>query len=117
MANASRGSVALQAGDTAYTLSFSINALCELEDVFGMPPAQVGKLFDDETKTSMKDVRKLIMVGLHDHHPELDEKQAGTIGTQAGMNVTMEAIGKAFALAFPEAPETANPPKAKASSR
>ncbi|TDX72599.1 hypothetical protein EDE05_12820 [Neorhizobium sp. R1-B] len=118
MTNSQRGSVALQAGGTAYTISFSINALCELEDVFGMPPSKVSSLFEDEEKTSMKDIRKLIMVSLHDHHPDVDENRAGVIGTAAGIGVTMEAIGKAFSLAFPEAKAgSGNPRKAKASAR
>ncbi len=118
MTNSQRGSVALQAGDKAYAISFSVNALCELEDVFGIPAPKMDSLFADEQSTSMKDVRKLIMVGLHDHHPDVDEKQAGMIATQAGIPSCMEAIGKAFALAFPEAKAgSGNPRKAKASAR
>jgi hypothetical protein len=118
MANSKRGSVALQAEDEAYAISFSVNALCELEDVFGKPAAKIASLFEDEENASMKDVRKLIMVGLHDHHPEVSEIDAGLIATAAGIPNCMEAIGKAFALAFPEAKAgSENPRKAKASAR
>lgn len=117
MSNSVRGSVALQAGDQAYTMSFSINALCELEDVFGMSATKFGKLFEDAENISMRDVRNIVMVGLHDHHPEVDEKRAGIIAGDAGLQECMVAIEKAFRLAFPEAKAGGNPPKAKGSDR
>lgn len=117
MSNSVRGSVALQAGDQAYTMSFSINALCELEDIFGMSASKFGKLFEDEDNVSMKHVRNLVMVGLHDHHPEVDAKAAGIIVGNAGLPECMAAIEKAFRLAFPEVKDGENPPKAKASGR
>lgn len=117
MANPARGSVALQAGDTAYTVSFSVNALCELEEAFGMSVQKIGSLFDDPDNVSMTNVRKLVMCGLHDHHEDVDEKEAGKIATDAGLQTCMDAISKAFQLAFPEAAAGANPQKAKASGR
>lgn len=117
MANPARGSVALQAGDTAYTVSFSINALCELEEAFGVSVQKIGSLFDDPDNVSMKNVRKLVMCGLHDHHEGIDEREAGKIATEAGLQTCMDAISKAFQLAFPEAAAGGNPQKAKASGR
>lgn len=118
MVNPARGSVALQAGDTAYTMSFSVNALCELEEAFGLPVQKIGSLFGDGDNIKMTDVRKLVWCGLHDHHPDLTEKQAGEVASLAGIPICMEAVSKAFQLAFPEAPGgTGNPRKAKASSR
>ncbi|MGW9230565.1 GTA-gp10 family protein [Pseudorhizobium sp. NPDC055634] len=119
MANPARGSVALQAGDTAYTVSFSVNALCELEAAFGgMTVQNIGALFDDPANVSMTNIRKLVMCGLQDHHDDVDEKQAGKIATEAGLQTCMDAISKAFQLAFPEAAKAgANPQKAKASGR
>lgn len=112
MANALRGSVALQAGDTAYTVSFSINALCELEDAFGVPVQRIGELFSKDT--SIKDVRKLVRCALSDHHPEMTDKSAGEVITRAGIPDCMDAVQKAFKLAFPEVKDAENPPKARA---
>jgi Protein of unknown function (DUF3356). len=118
MANAARGSVALQAGDTAYTVSFSVNALCELEEVFGRPAPKLGEIFDDSENIRISDVRKLILCGLHDHHPDVTEKDAGAIAGAAGLQACMDAITRAFQLAFPEATgNSKNPQKAKASCR
>lgn len=115
MTNSSRGSVALQAADKAYKVSFSVNALCELEDAFGVSVQQIGAIFDKDA--SMKDVRKLARCALSDHHPEITEKDAGLVVTEAGLPVFMDAVQKAFQITFPEAKGTGNPPKAKASAR
>jgi len=116
MANPHRGSVALQVGDRAYTLSFSVNALCELEDLLGQPVAQIALSLNDPGNVRMSTVRALVWAALRDHHDETALKEAGQIATEAGVPACMEAIGKAFKLAFPEAEgkEVGRPPKAKA---
>ncbi len=111
MANPHRGSVALQAGDTAYSLSFSINAICELEDAMGKPVAQIAEDLRDEANVRMSTIRKVVWAALLDHH-DLDLKEAGTVATDAGLPACMEAVGKAFALTFPEAKGKTNPRKA-----
>lgn len=114
MGNSSRGSVALQVGDTAYTVSFSINALCELEDAFGVTVQEVGALFGENA--SMKDVRKLARCALSDHHPDVSDKEAGKVVSDAGLPAFMDAVQKAFKLAFPEASDAGKAPGAKASA-
>jgi hypothetical protein len=117
MANPSRGSVAFQVGERAYTMSFSVNALCELEDHLGMPVAQIASGMEKAENVRMSTVRALIWAGLRDHHPDTQLKDAGALATEAGIPACMEAIGKAFALAFPEVKADENPQKAKASDR
>src|SRR5690606_10545533 len=114
MANPHRGSVALQVGDRAYTLSFSVNAICELEDALGQPVAKIAADLNDPENVRMSTVRAIIWAALRDHHSEVDLKGAGEIATEAGIPACMEAIGKAFNLAFPEEKEAARPRKAKA---
>lgn len=117
MANPLRGSVPLQVSERAYTLSFSVNALCELEAELGAPIAQIAERLNDEKNISMATVRAVVWAGLQDHHPEVDIKGAGLVVTEAGIPPCMEAIGKAFSLAFPEAKGRANPRKAGRSAR
>ena len=114
MANPHRGSVALQVGDRAYTLSFSVNAICELEDALGQPVAKIAAGLNDPENVRMSTVRAIIWAALRDHHSEVDLKGAGEIATEAGIPACMEAIEKAFNLAFPEAKEDTRPQKAKA---
>lgn len=105
MANPHRGSVALQAGDRAYTLSFSINALCELEDALDKPVSEIVATIQDPAKVRLSGVRMLLWAGLRDHHPEVTVAEAGEIATDAGFTVAVEKIGEAFKLAFPAAKE------------
>lgn len=98
-------------------MSFSVNALCELEDHLGMPVAKIASGMENPENVRMSTVRALVWAGLRDHHPDLQLREAGDIATEAGIPACMEVVGKAFGLAFPEAEATANPQKAKASSR
>lgn len=109
MANPHRGSVAFQVGATVYTLSFSVNALCELEDMLNQPVAKIAESLNDPENVRLSTMRALAWAGLRDHHPEITIPQTGEIVSAAGVPATMEAVGKAFQLAFPEAEPKANP--------
>lgn len=113
--NQHRGSVALQAGNVAYTLSFSVNALCELEEALDKPVAKIADTLGKPEAIRLSTVRVLVWAALRDHHESVDIKAAGNIVTDAGMAETMAAIGKAFTLAFPPVSGKENPRKAKAS--
>lgn len=112
MANPHRGEVALTVGDQDYTLSFSINAICELEDALDKPVAKIAEGLQDASGVRMTVVRTVIWAALRDHHEEITLKEAGIIASQAGIQAAMAAISAAFSLAFPEAKEAANPRKA-----
>lgn len=101
MANPHRGEVALQAGDQTYTLSYSINAICDLEDALGKPVGHIMQSLNDEGGASMKTVRALVWAGLQDHH-DVDERAAGLIATEVGVTEIVQKIGDALKLAFPE---------------
>lgn len=111
MANAVRGQVSLEAGGTTYTLCLSTNALCELEDATGESVAAITERMNG-SGVHMKTVRVLVWAALQDHHPDIDLKGAGNVITAAGMKATMEAVGKAFELAFPVAEDDGRPTKA-----
>jgi hypothetical protein len=112
--NSIRGEVAL--GD--HTLRFSVNAIIELEEEMGRGVDEIGQ-YMGSGKIRMKDVRTMIWIGLKDRHPEITEEEAGEVATQVGIPFALEAVGKAFALAFPNAEggETpangSRPPKAR----
>lgn len=114
MANPHRGSVALQAGDRAYTLSFSVNAICELEAELDKPVSEIIASIQDPKQLRLSSVRALVWAALRDHHEDVTVKDAGIITTDAGIQVAVEKVGEAFKLAFPEAKGKANPPKAAA---
>lgn len=115
MANPHRGEVAISVGDREYKLSFSVNAICELEDALDMPVSKIADSLNDAAGVRMSMVRTVVWAALRDHHEEVTVKEAGQIATDAGIPAVMEAIGRAFTLAFPDGSEAkgkANPQKA-----
>lgn len=112
MANPNRGEVALLVGDQEYKLAFSINAICELEDAMDMPVAKIADRLNDAENIRMSLIRTVVWAALRDHHEDVSAKEAGRIASTVGVPAVMEAIGKAFTLAFPEAQGKANPQKA-----
>lgn len=102
MANPYRGQTKFKAGEKDYTLSFSINSLCELEDLLGESVNTVAAQISNPAAVRMKTVRALIWAALQDNHPDVTLEQAGDITSEAGLPATMAAVGAAFAGAFPE---------------
>lgn len=117
MANPHKGEVELKAGDRAYVLRFSIDAICHLEAATGKPFAVTASEMSNPDKASMTLVRMLLHAGLQEHHPELSLKEAGEIIIDAGgMAVVTVKVFEAFAAAFPtpEASGTPRPPRGRA---
>ena len=101
-----RGRVAFEAAGRSWWLSFSINALCVLEEEFEQTADAVGvHFFGEGAKPSLPDVRGFFWAGLQDHHPELTEREAGLVMTELGLARTGELVGRAFVGAFPPAAE------------
>lgn len=96
MANKHRGEVAL--GD--YTLSFSVNAICDLESALGESVTAIAARLSDPAGVSVSTLRSLLWAGLQDNH-SVSLKEAGKIMTDAGIAEAAEKVGEAFTLAFP----------------
>lgn len=104
MANPYRGEVTLSAADDTFTLSYSVNAICELEEFFdGKPIGEIAESLGDGSSVKMSTIRALVWAGLRDHHPDVDLTAAGVIASKAGIPACMDAIGKAFERTFPPA--------------
>lgn len=114
MANLHRGQIPLKTGEQEFTLSFSINAMCELEDLLDCSINEVAAKVQDPKQMRVGFVRAIIWAALQDNHPDIDLQQAGKIATDAGMPAVMEAVTKCLIAAFPkpEAKKTANPKRA-----
>lgn len=95
MANPNRGEVSLVAGETTFTLVFTINSVCELEDVL---EKGINEIVADMGK--VKTIRALLWAGLRHHHP-MTLEEAGDLMQKAGAAATGAAINKAVTLAFP----------------
>ena len=89
MANPNRGGVAVRVGDDEWTFSFSINALCELEDLLDKTMPQIFASLSDEENMRMSDVRALVWAALLDHHEGISLKEAGDVATKVGTSVCL----------------------------
>lgn len=101
MANPFKGEVSFDVGGTTYKLSFSANALAELEKALGRP---IQSAQDEATQWST--MRTVFWAGLTDHWPEVQEKDVKLILSRLSPQECSRLIGEALALTFP--PESAN---------
>lgn len=97
MANPHRGEVVFKAADAEYTLVFSTNSICELEELLNSGLNTI--VANMERLTT---VRALLWAGLHSKHPEISLKKAGDIIDVCGMAAATEAVGRALNAAFPK---------------
>lgn len=103
MANPKRSEVAFQVGDVEYTLKFSTNAICELEDRLDKGLNTI--VANMERLTT---VRAMLWAGLQAKHNGVTLQKAGEIIDQCGMAAATEAIGRALNAAFPRPDEAAS---------
>lgn len=112
MANPHRGEVTFEADGKQWTLAYSINALCVLEDALGMGIGEVVERFGNVQKLRLNTVRAVLWAGLNDHHPEVSLKQAGELIADMTLPTSIDLLGRAFSLAFPDGKdESGNPPQ------
>lgn len=103
MSNPNKGEVAFEADGKRYTMRFSVNALCMLEQETGRGfPKLVEDLANIE-KVSLTLLRQLLWAALQEEHKGITVMQAGElIAAAGGMNVILNKITDAIQLAFPE---------------
>lgn len=105
MANPHRGEVELKAGEKTYTLVYTINALCELEEETGKSvDLLIAEINTDKPKLSA--IRALFWAGLRTHH-KMTVEEAGEVMQAAGPVLAAVSSQKAVALAFSPADEAA----------
>lgn len=96
MSNPHRGEVALPAGDATYTLVYTTNAVCALEEDLGQSLAEIvngmGRL---------KVMRAVLWAGLLERHQLGKPEDAGPIMDAAGVPAVVEAVNRAISSAFP----------------
>lgn len=101
MANPHRGEVALICGATTYRLTFTIDALCQLEDRLDLSIVQISERMQQGTPR-LSLMRALLWAGLQTHHAPINEVQAGELIGQIGMVNLMGAVLEAMNRAFGE---------------
>jgi len=119
MANPHKGEIELKAGDNTFILRYSIDAICSLEDEMDKGfPAIAAEMGDPKTMR-VSSVRKVLLAGLREHHPDMTLKHAGELMLAAGgAVVVLGKVAEAFAAAFPDAEaEGKKSPPQRANSR
>lgn len=102
MANKHRGEVDIEVPSGTFTLRFSTNAICDLEDRLDLGIAQIVGRLEDEEQMRLGVLRSVVWAGLRDNHQGITEPQAGDVISEAGMGVIVAKISEALSLAFPE---------------
>jgi hypothetical protein len=107
MANPHKGEVSFKSGDKEYTLSLTINAMCELDEALGIEDAL--NTLVARGKLSVRQSRTMFFVALKHHHEEIkDEQQAAALVTFGEMNRLLTlAIQRASGETETENPEPA----------
>ena len=100
MANAHRGEIAFTAGDKAYTLRLSVNAIAEVEGLLDAGIADIVETLRETPK--MSTIRAILWGGLREFHPKLSLLDAGEIIDELGVQETSQLVGRALEAAFPQ---------------
>lgn len=105
MANTHKGEARLEVGNVVYTLVFSVNTICLIEEKLGRGFVRIGLDLQDQDKISYTVVRAMLWGALREKHKEISLEQAGDmIVDGGGFGPVLEKILEAFSAAFP-APE------------
>ena len=101
MANSEKGEVSFEALGITWTLHFSTNALCELEDASGKSAVELANSLADESKAKISTLRLMVWAGLKSCHSDITTEKTGDVIDAAGFDLIASKIAKAFELAFP----------------
>lgn len=101
MANRNRGEVSFKSGEETYTLRYSANTLCEIEDAFDMGVNRIATLLQDQEKLRLSHIRLVFHLGLKDRHPDMSLEDAGELISEIGIGRAAELFAEAFSASFP----------------
>ena len=113
MANPIKGEVEFEADGVTYTLRFTVDAMCRLEEETGKLFQELAADLADPKRIGISRVRQVFWACLQDRHEGVTLKEAGELIAKAGgMAGAVDLISLAMVRAFPqEAKGTARPPK------
>lgn len=103
MTNTVRGTVTFEASDKMWTLKFSTNALCELEDELGEGAEQLAAIMARPGTGKIKMLRLILKCALSDNHPDLTLIQVGELIDEVGIEKAMGMMQKALTIGMPVA--------------
>jgi len=116
MTNKVRGKIDFEVDGTSYSLHFTANGMCELEEAAGCNAMAFLKRLEASAAENLSfgDVRLLFWAGLQEHHPEMSVRDAGALMTaMGGIAKAMELTGQAVADSMPKPDEGGEASKGK----
>lgn len=108
MSNKLRGQVQIEALGRTFTLRLSVNDLIELQDALGITDDAEFLATLPAQMTGLRSIRKFVQFGLRGE-PGVDEKMAGDIMTELGVEGMVPAVMQALEWAFPKATKRVGP--------
>lgn len=100
MANPHKGEVEFDLAGKKYLLSFSANAVAELEEALDKSVDEIGALLRDAAKVRLAHWRTMFTIALQDNHDDIDEKAAKALFKKLSLADAIQLTGKAYGLAF-----------------
>ena len=94
--------IAITANGKEYKLALDMNALCELEDIYGDTKVAIGNFKEKPIKT----VRSFIYAMLKSQDEKITLMKAGALIDTKNFNQVIDAITELIEEAFPENEET-----------
>ncbi|WP_052003582.1 gene transfer agent family protein [Microvirga sp. BSC39] len=116
MANRRRGEVALQLGDTRYTLCLTLGALAELEDAFGVQDLMALTERFGTGRLSSRDLLMLLSVALRGGGHGLSDAQVANLPLHEGIEPVAAALADLLLMTFGGGEPSPNPPSSQETS-
>jgi hypothetical protein len=116
MANRRRGEVALQLGDTCYTLCLTLGALAELEDAFGVQDLVALTERFGTGRLSSRDLLTLLAVALRGGGHGLSDADVANLPLHDGIEPVAAALADLLLMTFGGGEASPNPPSSQEAS-
>jgi Phage tail tube protein, GTA-gp10 len=116
MPNRRRGEVALQLGDTRYTLCLTLGALAELEDAFGVQDLMALTERFGTGRLSSRDLLTLLGVALRGGGQPLSDAEVASLPLHEGIEPVAAALADLLVMTFGGGEGSPNPPTSQETS-
>lgn len=116
MPNRRRGEVALQLGDTRYTLCLTLGALAELEDAFGVQDLNALTERFGTGRLSSRDLLTLLGVALRGGGQKLSDAEVANLPLHEGIEPVAAALADLLLMTFGGGEALPNPPATQETS-
>lgn len=116
MPNRRRGEVALQLGDTRYTLCLTLGALADLEDAFGVQDLMALTERFGSGRLSSRDLLTLLAVALRGGGHGLSDAEVANLPLHEGIEPVAAALADLLVTTFGGGEASPNPPSSQDAS-